>query len=239
MRPPPALVVAGCLLLSASARSESVRLEPSADNTLFEDVDGDTSNGSGPALFVGRNNQGRARRALIVFDVASAIPPGATVDSAVLVLHVSNSSDLMPRALTVHRVTSPWGEGASSSSGGTGAEAAWGDASWTCAFYPDRLWQRPGGDFERWPSASQFARPTGICAWSGPGLVADLRTWLAQPSANDGWVVVGDESEPGTARRFDSREHPDGTVRPSLTVHFSPSRSSGTGTWGSIKAAYR
>ena len=240
MKLPLSLVVAACLSWLPSARAESVRLVPVSDNTLFEDADGDTSNGSGPALFAGRNNQGggRARRALIAFDL-SAIPPGAVVDSVDLALHVSNSSDFVPRVLTVHRVTSAWGEGGSSTSGGTGATATTGDASWTCTFYPDQLWRTRGGDFDPLASASQVVGPTGTCVWSSHDLIADVAAWLRQPSANHGWIVLGDESAPGTARRFDSREHPDPATRPSLTIHFSPSRPPRGVTWGSVKAAYR
>jgi hypothetical protein len=233
-------LVAALLPWSASARAETIRLEPSADNTLFEDAEGDTSNGAGPALYVGRNNQnsGRARRAVIAFDL-DAIPRGASVDSVVLELHLSNSSDLVPRSLTVHRLDAPWGEGQSMSAGGTGTDATTGDATWVHAFFPDRSWLTPGGDFEALVSATQIVGATGSCAWVGRGLVADVMAWLQQPATNHGWLILGDESSPGTARRFDSRENPVSAMHPSLTIHFSPTRSARAMTWGSIKAAYR
>jgi hypothetical protein len=229
------------LLAAAASNADSVRLEPVADNTLFEDADGDTSNGAGPALFAGNNNQngGRHRRALIVFDLASALPQGVVVDSARLDLHISNSSDWVPRLMTIHRMLSAWGEGQSFATGGVGARATPGDASWTCAFYPDRLWRDPGGDFQAEPSASLVVGGAGVCAWTGPGLASDVADWLRLPESNFGWIVLGDESGPGTARRFDSREHSDPANRPSLTVYYSPAKALRLTTWGSIKAAYR
>lgn len=225
----------------ANAFAGSVTLEPVRDNTLFEDADGDTSNGAGPALFAGNNNQntGRSRRALIAFDLASAIPDRAVVDSVTFTLHVSSVSDLLPRVMTLHRVTSDWGEGESFSTGGTGAQASPGDASWTHAILPDRLWREPGGDFEPAPSASQVVAGSGSYRWTGAGLLTDVADWLQQPSGNFGWLVMGGESGPGTARRFDSREHQDPAYRPMLTVHYSLPRPARLATWGSVKAAYR
>jgi hypothetical protein len=234
-------VLAACILCTVTAHGGSARLEPTADNTLFEDANGDTSSGAGPALFAGKNNQnpGRARRALISFDLASAVPMGAIVDSVTLELHVSNASDLLPRVMTVHRVISAWGEGQSISEGGSGVDATPGDASWTCAFFPDHPWRQTGGDFETNPSAWRDVGGVGSCVWSGPGLVADVHSWLGRPSENFGWLILGDESGPGTARRFDSREHADPVLRPSLTVHFSLPGPARLATWGRLKSAYR
>ena len=234
------IVVLGVLGVTA-AHGGSVRLEPTSDATLFEDADGDTSSGAGPALFAGNNNQeaGRARRALIAFDVASALPAGAIVDSARLELHVSNVSDLRPRLMTIHRVTCPWGEGRSTAAGGAGAPAMPGDATWTCAFFPDRLWREPGGEFEANPSATLLVGGVASYVWTGAALAADVLSWLRQPAANFGWLLLGDEAGPGTARRFDSREHPDAAQRPTLTVHYSFPGPPKLTTWGGLKATYR
>ena len=67
-----------------------VTLTPTADNTIFSESQ-DISNGAGQFLFAGTLNQGPIRRALLKFDVASAIPPGAHIDSASLQLHVSRT----------------------------------------------------------------------------------------------------------------------------------------------------
>jgi hypothetical protein len=51
-------------------------------------------------------------------------------------------------------------------------------------------------------------------------MVADVQSWLDEPSGNHGWCVVGDETTAPSAKRFDSREHFDPAMRPVLTVDY-------------------
>src|SRR5438105_5696276 len=37
-------------------------------------------------------------------------------------------------------------------------------------------------------------------------MVADVQLWLDNPASNFGWLVLGDESDIATAKRFDTRE---------------------------------
>jgi len=233
--PAAALVVA---LAAPVARASGVSLSPVLDNTLFEDADGDTSNGSGPALFAGENSQGRIRRAVLAFDVAGALPEGATVDSVRLVLHVSNVSDPSPRVMRLHRLTAGWGEGASSAAGGSGAPAAPGDATWLHRFHPDMFWSAPGGDFDPSPSATLTVDGVGDYEWTGKALADDVRAWLEHPESNFGWILIGDESGANTARRFDSRESTTESSRPTLVIHSAKVSTLAT-SWGRIKACYR
>jgi len=228
--------------LGVSASAADVVILPGVrDNTLFEDADGDTSNGSGPAVFAGRNSQERTRRALLAFDLAGALPPDAHVESVVLTLHVSSAPDTMAQVFTLHRALGDWGEGQSSSSGGAGAPATAGDATWLHAFYPGTFWIQPGGDFDPVASATQTCGDIGFCSWSGPGLIADLTSWLHDPAGNHGWVLRGVESGPRTVRRFDSREASLPANRPTLTIQFTRSDpvAATPRTWGWLKASYR
>ncbi|MCE2883180.1 MAG: hypothetical protein LW636_12610, partial [Planctomycetaceae bacterium] len=75
--------------LSAAANAELVSLHAVADATLYESASGNAANGAGQYLFAGRTNQNLARRALLRFDIASALPQGAEIVAARLVLHVS------------------------------------------------------------------------------------------------------------------------------------------------------
>jgi hypothetical protein len=70
-------------------------------------------------------------------------------------------------------------------------------------------------------------------------MVSDLSAWLAQPDANHGWILLGDETITGTTRRFDSRESDSPGDRPTLTIWYSldPSPVSHT-TWGALKSLY-
>lgn len=235
----PALaILLGVALASAAAPASVVSLTPIRDNTLFEDTEGDTSNGSGPAVFAGENSQGRIRRAVLAFDIAGTLPAGTSVDSVRLRLHVSNVSDPSPRVMRLHRLAAGWGEGASSAAGGSGAPAAPGDATWLHRFYPDMPWSAPGGDFDPSPSASLTVGGLGDYEWTGKSLVNDVRAWLEHPESSFGWILIGDESGPGTARRFDSRESTTESFRPTLVI-YSTEVSTFATSWGQIKARYR
>src|SRR6185503_13090222 len=105
--------------------------------------------------------QGRARRALLHFDVASAVPASAVLEAVTLRLHLSSASDPETRVMTLHRVTGGWGEAGSTSSGGAGAPAEIGDATWLHRFYAATPWNTAGGDWNDLPSASADVSGTG------------------------------------------------------------------------------
>jgi len=46
-----------------------------------------------------------------------------------------------------------------------------------------------------------------------------VQNWLDNPTADFGWLVLGDETTSGSAKRFDSRENAGGTG-PRLTINF-------------------
>ena len=98
------------LAAPCTAGTQVAILEPVRDNTLFQDADGDTSNGVGPALFAGNNGQNLTRRALLLFDVAGHVPASSSIDSVVLTLQVSNAPNAIPRQLTLHRALADWGK---------------------------------------------------------------------------------------------------------------------------------
>src|SRR3989337_435603 len=60
------------------AAADSVAINPSKDNTLYQYfvADGDRSNGAGDRFFAGKTDQGRIRRGVLAFNVAASIPTG-------------------------------------------------------------------------------------------------------------------------------------------------------------------
>ncbi|MBL8746907.1 MAG: hypothetical protein JNK58_11190, partial [Phycisphaerae bacterium] len=50
----------------------------------------------------------------------------------------------------------------------------------------------------------------------------EVQSWVVDPGSNFGWLILGNESAPSTAKRFDSRENDDPAFRPVLTVTFIP-----------------
>ena len=51
-------------------------------------------------------------------------------------------------------------------------------------------------------------------------LVQDVRLWNSAPQQNFGWIVIGDETTPQTAKSLASRESPEPSVRPVLEVTY-------------------
>jgi hypothetical protein len=210
------------LLAPVWAAAETVLIEAGRDATLIEEPDGLLANGSGPAFFVGRNNQAAnsIRRGLVYFDVAAVLPRNARVESARLSLYMS-PSNASPRRIRVHRLLSDWGEGSSYASGGGGDLSTAGDTTWIHTFYPDELWVRPGGQFVPRASAARDVGASAVYTWeSTRKLVRDVRLWLRAPNRNFGWILIGDEASRQNAKSFASREARDPSLRPLLEVTY-------------------
>jgi hypothetical protein len=207
---------------AAWAAPVTVSLPASKDNTLYEDPNGTLSDGIGPHLFAGRTNQGSGsiRRGLIAFNLSS-IPAGATVTSATLTLNASKSNSAST-VIELHKVTKNWGEGTSNAGdpGGGGATATTIDATWKHTFFNTQTWTILGGDFAGSGSATSSFTGLGLRTWSGAGMVADVQSWLASPSSNFGWELIGDESQAASAFRFDTRENGTASFRPALSVTY-------------------
>lgn len=229
------------MALAAAAAAEQTFVDAARDNTLFEDTSNYRSNGSGEGLFSGRTLDGELRRALIAFDVAAALPAGATITAVQLQLNVSRIREI-PDTASLHRVTRDWGEGASVSTergGGTGVPAESGDATWAHTFFDTATWTTPGGDFDPQPSASIAIGGTGLMVWGSTAqMVADVQGWLDAPETDFGWIVLTAETNDGGAKRFDSREFPDENLRPLLLVTWEGTPVAER-TWSATKALFR
>lgn len=222
-----ALIALGINFITGPAlHADIVTLTSQRDNTLYEDPDGSVSNGAGSAMFAGRNSApaDSVRRAVLAFDVAGAIPAGSTIQSVTLALS-NSAANVDDAAVSLHRVLSDWGEGTSvaSGGGGSGGPAATGDATWLHSHYDTEFWATPGGDFESLISATAIVGGPGDYTWTSTSqFVADVQMFLDEPSLNHGWILVGDESAPGTAKKFATREEASAGLHPVLTVTYLP-----------------
>ena len=201
--------------------STTVTLAPSQDTTLFETSTGNLSSGSGGHLFAGKTGQDLRRRALVQFDVAGAVPAGATITRVTLTLNMTRT---VARAtdVSLHRVDASWGEGGSPAGprgGGEGAASQSGDATWVHRSFDAVQWATPGGDFDAAASATSPVDANGVYSWESDGMGADVQGWLNDPATNNGWLLMGDESRSRTAKRFTSREGL-AAARPTLTVIY-------------------
>lgn len=238
-------VLLAFVLLSANSDSGCsdptiVYIEAGKDNTIFSLEQGTKSNGVGSSFFTGTADvdlvpvgasQAKYRRALLWFDVANAVPSGATITDVTLQVYAIHQK-IGPTMVTVHDVHRDWGEGDSNSDGGGGGGGGGGDdpeandATWTHTFYDSQNWIIPGGDF-----TSQAI--TELNANLGPlefpctdDFITVVQDWLDNPSNNFGLLLAGDESTRATGRRYASREStiidatPNFSSRPTLKVSY-------------------
>jgi len=231
-----AFAVAAC---APGAYADLLVLDAAKDNTLYEETSPfQVSNGMGESLFAGFTMIQTKRRALLAFDV-SAIPAGSAVTSVTLTLHCTRSAS-GAEPVTLHRALASWGEGASvaEGEGGLGADAAPGDATWLFSFFPGQSWTAPGGDFDASALATTFVAGSGVSyGWQSAALAACVQSWVDQPATNHGFLLMGNEAAPQTAKRFASREHATPEFRPSLTVEYTPIPGPGSAAGLAVGAA--
>jgi hypothetical protein len=215
-------MVASMALTVLPLAGEVINLGADRDNTLYVSDSGALSNGAGEHFFAGLTLSGQSRRGLLRFDL-TAVPPGSTINSVVLTLNMSRTL-VGPTPVSLHRLAADWGEGASDAEGeeGMGAPAEPGDATWLHTFFDTAVWATPGGDFAPAASATTMVDAEGPYSWgTSAGMEADVATWVDDPGQNFGWLVMGDEGEQPTAKRFDTREIQGlGTLAPLLVVDF-------------------
>lgn len=205
-----------------STAQNIVELNASENNTLYESAEGALSNGSGDHIFAGVTNNGDIRRALLFFDL-SEIPQGATIESVELQLEM-NRSIAGELEMTLHEVLDDWGEGSSDAGGqeGAGGDATDGDATWIHTFFPDQTWENEGGDFNSSVISATDVGNIGTYSWpSTADFTSLVQRWLDNPSENHGLILLGDETEEGTAKRFNSRHTSTEDAQPLLIVEYS------------------
>ncbi len=221
-----ALLFVLTMLFTSAALAETVSIVASQDTTIFDDGDGMLSNGSGNHFFAGRIVDDANRRALLAFKELSAIPSGATIES--VKLHVRMNREASPATnVSLLRLNSDWGEGASDAAGfeGMGIAAQAGDATWIHTFFDEAFWNTPGGDFSDVASAQLMINDPGDYTFgSTNAMVNDVQDWLDNPETNFGWILIASEIVK-SARRFSSRENGNIENRPTLEVEYSMSAS--------------
>lgn len=227
----PLLLTLGFLLAGDVLAGNQVVLQASQDNSIYEplsEMADPLSNGAGSFLFAGRTGLDagyKLRRALLKFDVASALPEGAVVTHAEITLYQSKAAPGSPLAnMGLHRVLEAWGEGASNALGaeGQGAPAEPGDATWSHRIHPGQAWSTPGGAFVAEASTStDVGQILQHYHWGcSQALLDDINNWLQFPESNHGWILTGGEAAGQSAHRFNSRENSNADSRPLLSISY-------------------
>lgn len=199
----------------------TVQLGAEHDNTIYDVLPGDMSNGAGQFIVAGgATGSAAARRGLVSFNIASAgIPVGSTILDVVLSMNLAESIG-GSAAVSVHKLLNAWGEAGSNASGNEfdGAAAQQFDATWLFSMFDGTAWSNAGGDFSG-SSASVSVNSPGIYEWIGGGLIGDVQEWLDNPGLNHGWLIRGSEVA-GNVKGFDSRDSANAVLRPTLEITY-------------------
>jgi autotransporter-associated beta strand protein len=238
------LVVVGISLSVSSAWATQVEIGAEQDATLLGGNDALTNNSlADPGIFVGTDGEGNPKRGLIEFNIAAAVPTGATITGVQLQLTVgqvagsgggSPGGTNAPETISLFDETQAWGQptnfaGATTFGGhGHGAMPDPGDATWNYAFYNTTPWTVAGGDWTSSLPDVADASVTGTLAsftWSSAAMVTDVQNWLNSPSANFGWILKNaDETDPTDFRAFWSAQgaaaNNNPAIAPQLTVTY-------------------
>ena len=210
-------LVLSILAFSAGLMADAqfnVSLTPQQDNAIFSE----SSNSSGAGnIYAGRTANGNFRRALVQFDIAGNIPAGSVITAVSLDMNIEQAPSLATQGdFNIHPVSIAWGEGTSAAAG-SGAPAVAPDATWSDAMFGTSTWTTAGGDFG--PSSATLA--TGIALGTfnvtSPAMLTDVQNWYNTPTSNHGWILVGNEINNKSARRFGSKEQ---GVAPVLNITY-------------------
>ena len=211
----------------SQAQIDSMSFVPVKDNTIYSESP-NNSNGLGFFLFAGRTegiNNTENRRALLKFDLTN-LPANAQIQSVRLSLAVTRAFLFLNATynFSLHNVLKNWGEGTSSSSpGGKGVPATTNDATWAYNLFNSSSWTNLGGDFTPTASATSsvtfLSFPLNYGIWNSVGMKNDVINWKSNPSTNNGWIIIGEETVLKSAFQFGSK---DGNFydKPTLTIFY-------------------
>ena len=139
----PSILLLALAVALPSVSAATVSLTAAQDNAIFQDFP-DNSNGAGEFLVVGTGFGAFYRQYLLAFDVAAALPAGATIDSAVLTLQFPTPRNWGNFPVSLQRMTTAWGEAGSIGvmGQGFGGAALASDATWASNVHDTSSWRR-------------------------------------------------------------------------------------------------
>jgi len=217
-------------------KADVLTLQPVADTTLFQ-VAPDNNLGGATFFNAGTAGNGNRNRGIVLYDV-TGIPVGSVITEVAVSFEVVRqpATDMESSLFSLRRVFQPWAEGAqvpeNEASPGLGAPAGPDEATWNSRGIGGQAWSQPGGeagvDYSDTPSALTSSAGQGeiVTFETSSELIGDINSWLNQPAANFGWMLVTESEDVGkTARSFASRESGFG---PTLTIFYTPVPEPGT-----------
>ena len=207
----PVLVVSFVCLNGLQA-DVTTNLTPVADSYI-QQFSPDLASGSESTMVSGELGLSAAnelRRAFLRFDLSSALPAGATVSAVTIQITVTKVPFTPTNSVfDLRRVLESWDE----------SQITWNSRLTATP------WEQPGalGPLDSASGASSSVFVAGASRYtfgSTPALVADVQSWVDNPNANFGWLLISEgEGIPQTARHFATRE--DTNNAPVLSIIYS------------------
>lgn len=200
---------------------KSISLVPLKDNTIYEESTS-YSNGAGDFLISGTNWNPDSRRALMEFNIASAIPKYSTITSAQLTLYCNYAYNSNFESMSLHMMYNEWGEASSHALGDEewGTNAEMGDATWQYRYFNTDSWGIWGGDYAPESTSQWVDVDDAYYTWSSSQLIEDVQVCLDVPTANHGWVLIGNEGSMDSYKSFNSVNNIDVPTRPQLIITY-------------------
>lgn len=184
---------------------QTTNLPPVADAAM-RDTEPDNNFGMVTPLPVGVSKTGDPiNRALLKFDL-SPLPTNAVITAATLRLVVSRSGT-SPADFDLDRMLTDWSE----------TSVTWNNRSagtpWTAGGAEANV------DYVSMGSATAVLNGAGSTNdFSSAGMISDVQSWLANPGANFGWILLAAGEPAGTGKEIASRE--DAVNPPLLIVQY-------------------
>jgi hypothetical protein len=189
-----------------------------AEDTYMSANDVQYNNGGNTSIHVDNNTTTGRRGALMKWDLSS-IPSGATINTASIVVNVTDASSLV---FNLYNMRRSWVEGTSSQANST-TSANWntydGAASWgtvgaantSSDRYDTNLWGADTSSFASTGSKSVSLNSSGISVLQG---------WLNTPSTNYGVTIQNYTGSTTNAVFFDSSENSTTANRPKMNINY-------------------
>ncbi len=196
-----------CTKTTTYEKYDTLTVYPSKDASIFiqdnaTPLYGDNGSGGSDLLEVGYMNDNKCfARTLLAFDLSS-LPSNATILNASISFTMGKSGDNL-HPVSIYKVTQSWTEGTTDDlceytnhhyciNPGATIVGNSGDVTWNSASNGGAAWTTAGGSFVATASATNVSG--GMPSFNSSGLVSDIKSWVAAPSSNNGWLLKVDES---------------------------------------------
>lgn len=190
------------------------------DTYLSEGASG-TNFGRHTILKIG-NRPGRLRS--LIYLNLTPLPTNTTVQDASLTIHTIINQGSAGGTIGVHRILTPWIEGTSQGQHQEYQEKQKVDGATWNASTPTTEWQKPGGDISSQPISTTISSNIKLNMPSNETSITLNITSFVQGIANQTWnnyglaILSQEEASPLHVQSFASSDHPNNSMRPSITM---------------------